>query len=499
MFNSLRGKLKNAFNKFAKEVDESSELAEGESEQEDKVDLKDHEIDSIDSKTEANEENEKSTSKKTSNSNDSKKLDNTGDELEKDNETDEFNSDEIEPEKEVKKGFFSRIFKKKIDDDDDEIDEHADSIDDVEKLDDTPIEEEELDIPDDIPDELNKVELESFQSSIKQKVKQFKEKSKTIFDKEQKDSADEELESAQEEENETEKDEKKGFLQRFSDSITKKVLSENAFNELFWELEITLLENNVAVEVIELIKENLSEEIVGKPIQRKDISVKIEDVLKSTIEKILDVEKPDFISEIPNKKPYKILIVGVNGSGKTTTIAKLVKLLQNKGFKSVIAAADTFRAAAIDQLQEHADNLNTKLIKHDYNSDPAAVAFDAIKYAEAKGLDTVVIDTAGRLHSNSNLMDELKKVYRVSKPDFTIFVGESITGNDCVDQAKEFQKAVDFNAIILSKADVDEKGGAAISVSFITKRPVIYLGVGQNYEDLEEFDKYKIMYRIFGE
>ena len=181
------------------------------------------------------------------------------------------------------------------------------------------------------------------------------------------------------------------------------------------------------------------------------------------------------------------MFFGINGSGKTTTIAKMTKMLLDKKLKVVIAASDTFRAAAIHQLQEHADKLGVKLIKHDYGADPAAVAFDAIKYAEAHGIDVVLIDTAGRLHSNVNLIDEMKKVARVAKPDMKIFVGESITGNDCVEQARSFNEAIGIDGIILAKADVDEKGGAAVSVSYITKKPILFLGTGQGYDDLTPF------------
>ncbi len=180
-------------------------------------------------------------------------------------------------------------------------------------------------------------------------------------------------------------------------------------------------------------------------------------------------------------------------SHNTTTIAKVAKMFQDNDKSVVMAAADTFRAAAIEQLQQHADKLGIKMIKHEYQSDSAAVAFDAVKHAEAQGKDIVLIDTAGRLHSNRDLLDELKKIIRVSKPDFKIFVGESITGNDCVEQAKEFDEAVGIDAIILAKADIDEKGGAALSVSYVTKKPVIYLGTGQKVDDLKEFKKEDII------
>ena len=188
------------------------------------------------------------------------------------------------------------------------------------------------------------------------------------------------------------------------------------------------------------------------------------------------------------EKPFVIAFFGVNGSGKTTTIAKIADLLNKNKISCVLAASDTFRAASIEQLQIHADRLRIKLIKHDYGSDPAAVAFDAVKHAKAKNIDVVLIDTAGRLHSNVNLMDELKKVVKVAKPDLNIFVGESIAGNDCVEQAKTFNEAVGIDGIILAKADIDKKGGAAISVSYVTKKPIIYLGMGQEYFDLKEFE-----------
>jgi len=288
------------------------------------------------------------------------------------------------------------------------------------------------------------------------------------------------------------KKEKKGFFEKIKEVITTKTISAEKFNELFWDLELALLENNVAVEVIEKIKKDLKEEIVDKPLKRGKVEETIEEALKKSIEGLF-VDDFDLEKEIKKKKPYVIVFFGINGSGKTTSIARLAYLLKEKGLKCVMAAADTFRAAAIQQLEEHGKKLDIKVIKHDYGSDPAAVAFDAIKHAEAKGLDIVLVDTAGRMHSNMDLIREMEKIVRVSKPDLKIFVGEAITGNDCIEQASIFNSAIGIDGIILTKQDIDEKGGASVSVSYITKKPIIYMGVGQDYKDLIKFDKEKII------
>ncbi|USN45254.1 MAG: signal recognition particle-docking protein FtsY [Candidatus Woesearchaeota archaeon] len=289
---------------------------------------------------------------------------------------------------------------------------------------------------------------------------------------------------------------KKGFFSSVTERLTRYVISEEKFNELFWEIEIALLENNVAVEVIEKVKDDLWRGLQQEKLSKKDIEEKILATLKSTFDELLSIEQFDLLEQIEQKKPYIICMIGVNGSGKTTTLAKLVYYLQQHNKTVVVAAADTFRAAAIDQLKEHTEILGVKLIAHDYQSDPAAVAYDAVAHAKAKDIDVVLIDSAGRLHSNDNLMNELKKIIRVSSPDLKLFVGESITGNDCVEQTKVFNDAVGIDGIVLSKADVDEKGGAAISVSYITRKPILFLGTGQTYDDLEPFSKEKILNAI---
>ncbi|MBI5065554.1 signal recognition particle-docking protein FtsY [Candidatus Woesearchaeota archaeon] len=288
----------------------------------------------------------------------------------------------------------------------------------------------------------------------------------------------------------------KGFFSRIKEKITTTKINEGKFDELFWDLELVMLENNVAVEVIEKIKQDLRREVVEQPIPRGKVEEFVMESLKNSVRGILKESNTDLLKIIKQKKPFIICFVGINGSGKTTTIAKFAKLLQENKLSVVLAAADTFRAAAIEQLQTHADRLGAKIVKHDYGADEAAVAYDAIEHAKAKNKDVVLIDTAGRLHSNHNLVEEMKKIIKVAKPDLKIFVGESITGNDCVEQAQKFNEAIELDGIILSKTDIDEKGGAALSVSYVTGKPIFYLGTGQNYKDLEKFSKEKIMTRL---
>lgn len=296
------------------------------------------------------------------------------------------------------------------------------------------------------------------------------------------------------------KEEKKGLFTKIKETFTTRTISAEKFDDLFWPLELTLLEHNVAVGVTELIKKDLQQELVDKPLPL-NVSKKVEETLQQTLTTVLSGESFSLVSAIIKKKqtssdPYVIAFFGINGSGKTTTIAKVAHLLQQKKLSCVLAAGDTFRAAAIQQLEEHADKLGIRVIKHAYGADAAAVAYDAISYAKKQEIAVVLIDTAGRLHSNTNLMDELQKICRVAKPDLKIFIGESITGNDCIEQAQRFQEHIGIDGIILTKADVDEKGGTPLSISYVTKKPVMYLGVGQKYEHLEEFQKEKILDKL---
>ncbi len=293
------------------------------------------------------------------------------------------------------------------------------------------------------------------------------------------------------------KEEKKGFFQKIFSKITKVKVSEKEFGVYSEELEMLLLENNVALEVAERIIKELKERIVGKEFLKKEIEGQIEETFKDIIYEIL-IEPFNLIHRIQEKKefqhkPYIILFCGINGTGKTTTIAKISQMLKEKGISSIFAAGDTFRAASIEQLKKHGNNLNIKVISHEYGSDPASVGFDAIKYAEKNHIDCVLIDTAGRMYTEKNLMAQIEKISKVCKPDCKIFVGESITGNDIIEQVKAFDNVIGLDGIILTKADIDEKGGTALSVGYITKKPILFLGTGQEYDKIELFDKKKFV------
>lgn len=275
--------------------------------------------------------------------------------------------------------------------------------------------------------------------------------------------------------------------------LFRKELSEEKFEELFSELQIILLQHNCAYEAVESIENHLKKSLVGKPTKEIDLTKS----LKEAIENLL-IDPPNFLEEIKkSEKPFVILFAGINGSGKTTTIAKIANYLQKNNLSILLAAADTFRAAAIQQLEVHANNLKTPIIKKDYGSDPASVGFDAIKYAKKKKIDVVLIDTAGRMQNSDTLMKEIEKISRVTSPNMKIFLGESTTGNDATLQAKAFNDSIGLTGIILSKADVDESGGTAISVSHVAKVPILFLGTGQNYEDLEPFKKDTLLKKIF--
>ena len=290
-------------------------------------------------------------------------------------------------------------------------------------------------------------------------------------------------------------------LKEFSSSakkkITKKELTEEEIESILWDLESSLLKNNVAVDVIDKIKEDLKKDLKGESVGRTQVENFVREELEKSLREILDQEKLDIESIIQKEDPALFLFMGFNGSGKTTTIAKVAQKLK-EDYGVVLAAGDTFRAASIEQLQKHADNLDVELIKQDYGSDSAAVIYDAKEFAEKNHKDVVLGDTAGRSHTDKNLMEELNKIVRVNSPDLKILVVDALAGNDAIEQAKKY-KDIGFDAIIVSKADVDERGGSILSLSYISGKPILYLGVGQNYEDLREFDPDKVIDKIFQE
>lgn len=283
--------------------------------------------------------------------------------------------------------------------------------------------------------------------------------------------------------------EKISYIELRSDDIEK---IEN-------EIIFSLAEVDVAVEVAEFLVKKLKERIEGYKVKRgidKKYIIKqfLRDILLELFEQAGCL---DLLEKVKEKRegnnPLIILFVGPNGHGKTTTIAKVAKWFTKNGFSVVIAAADTYRAGAIEQLEIHAERIGVKLVKHNYGADPAAVAYDAVAYARKHKIDVVLIDTAGRLQSDINLMEEMKKIARVINPDLKIFVGDALTGNDALDQAIRFNEAIGIDGSILTKIDADVKGGAAISIIYATKKPIIFIGTGQGYDDLQIFDYKKFV------
>ncbi len=268
------------------------------------------------------------------------------------------------------------------------------------------------------------------------------------------------------------------------------IIDESDLEGPLWDLEMALLESDVALSVAGSITGAVKEELLGshKKIGANTAEI-VETALRNSLLSVMSEEMFDFDDFIKNApKPVKIVFIGVNGTGKTTTIAKVASRLKEKGYSVVIASGDTFRAGATEQMEKHAERLGIKLIKHQYGGDPAAVIYDAVQHATAQHRDVVLADTAGRMHTNVNLMDQLRKICRVTPPDLVIFVDEAVAGNDAVERAREFNTAVPIGGNVLTKVDMDTKGGAAISIAHITGKPVLFLGTGQKYGDLKKFD-----------
>ena len=404
-------------------------------------------------------------------------------------------SEGSEEDKKEKSGFFS--FLKRDKKDDSKVKDEKDSEESCEEIVEESTEEtigEEIEETVEEPDseeEENAVE-ETENETADEKEEEESKKSKLDFFRRKR------KESSEEGSDEDEKEKSGGFLS----FIKEKTISEDDVEDILFELELGLLEADVAMDVSSVVVESVKNDLVGQKIKRSsDIEVYTYDALKNAVAKIIDVEGKSMTELLEEKvaqgEPLVVMLVGINGTGKTTTIGKLSNYYIKKGYTPVIAASDTFRAGAIEQVQYHADNLGVKLIKHEKGSDPAAVAFDAVQHAKAKGKELVLIDTAGRMQTNVNLMDEMKKIRRVSKPDLVVFVGDALTGNDATEQARKFNEAIDIDGVILTKADADSKGGAALSVGYIIKKPILFLGMGQSYDDIQEYDADWMLEQIF--
>ncbi len=278
------------------------------------------------------------------------------------------------------------------------------------------------------------------------------------------------------------------------EKISTTELKAEKLRPILSNFKLNLIENDVAVEVADHVCKELEKRLDG--VQVKRLEDRKEIVRKNLHEILLSILTSDkmisLLEQVKEKRnanePYVIVFVGINGTGKTTSIAKVANLLMKKGHSVILACSDTYRAGSIEQLEEHAKRLGVRIIKHRYGADPAAVAYDAIAHAKAHGTSAVLIDTAGRIQTNKNLMNELGKIKRVIDPDLTILTIDALTGNDAVMQAEEFHKSVGIDGTILTKVDADVNGGAALSVTYVTGKPIVFIGTGQKYEDLEEFN-----------
>jgi len=294
----------------------------------------------------------------------------------------------------------------------------------------------------------------------------------------------------------------KSGLKGLVNKVTTTELKAENLNPILSEFKINLAENDVAFPVADRICDELEKRLTGFQVKRLEDRKKIveENLRQVLLEVMLTNNKIDLLKKAEEKRkkgePFVLLFVGINGTGKTTTIAKVAQFLRDKGYSVVLACSDTYRAGSIEQLEEHAKRLGMRIITHKYGADPAAVAYDALSHAKAQGINAVLIDTAGRMQTNQNLMNELAKVKRVITPDLTVLTVDSLTGNDAVMQAEEFHKSVGIDATILTKVDADVKGGAALSVTYVTQKPILFIGTGQTYKDLEVFNPEKFVQMV---
>src|ERR671915_2104190 len=287
-------------------------------------------------------------------------------------------------------------------------------------------------------------------------------------------------------------------------NIIHRELTEKDLTKVLSELEIALLQSDIAQEVIDVIVTKLKSELIGTKLEKEQNAANIVQIKfhNAIVEMFSRSGEVDLIKKIIEKKdkrggPFIVVFLGINGTGKTTTVAKVAHFLRKHNISVVLAAGDTHRAGAIEQISLHAEKLSLKVITQRYGADPSAVGRDAIDYAKKHHIDAVLVDTAGRMQTAKNLMDEINKIVRIVKPDIKIFVGDSLAGNDTINQAREFFEYTNFDGAILTKIDADAKGGSAISIVHITSRPIVYIGVGQSYDDIIPFDTNKFISSLF--
>lgn len=285
----------------------------------------------------------------------------------------------------------------------------------------------------------------------------------------------------------------KDFSSDVKSAVAEKELDKETLDPLLEELRLKLLQNNVSLEAVESIEQSLREELVGEQVTRGKAEEEVEETVKEVLLDLLDdgFELEEELGSV--EQPPVVFFIGFNGSGKTTTASKIADTLQKRGEDVVMGAGDTFRAASIEQLQEHGENLDVEVISHEYESDPAAVGYDTVEHAEKED-KVALVDTAGRSHADKNLMDELEKMVEVNSPDVSFLVVDALAGNDVLEQAEAYEGM--FDAVIVTKMDVDESGGAIISISQKSGKPVAFIGTGQDYDDLEEFDKEEFVNKI---
>jgi len=277
------------------------------------------------------------------------------------------------------------------------------------------------------------------------------------------------------------------------------VVSDKDVSDALSALEMTLLESDVALPTSDAIIAHVRTSLVGK--HRKigeSVDALVVRALKNALLAVLGTgfDLTEYIKT--HEHPVKILFTGVNGTGKTTTVAKVGSYLKNQGFSVVIGAGDTFRAGAIEQIDVHAQRLGIKIIQHQAGADPSAVLFDTVQYAISHKIDVVLADTAGRFHTKANLMSQLGKIKRVMNPDLVVYVDEAVAGNDAVVRAAEFERTIGADAVVLTKADMDSRGGAAISIAHTIKKPLMFLGTGQSYDDIIPFSPQQVVEELLG-